>query len=280
MIMKDHYFVITAYDNRKSLENLLSALGDKSKVIVHIDKKNQAKFQGIDLMYPKVIFLSKYVVQWGSINHLLAILYMLDEISSFDYEYVHILSGEDYPVYSIETIYDILKDDTKIYIDSERDLAGRRYNFFWPYVYYNQNYKNKYIRLLNLAVVGIQKIINIKKRRVGEFTEIYTGLIWGSLPKYAVDYTLSYIKTHPEYIEDLKKCKIPEEFFFQTILENSKYKNCIAYKNLRFMIWENNKSWGPRYLQKGDLKSILDSRNLFCRKVKPSNLVEEIKRTW
>lgn len=278
--MRGHCFVITAYDNRQSLENLLLALGNKFKIIVHIDKKNQSKFQGIDLMFPNVIFLSNYVVKWGGINHLLAILDMLDMISNFDYEYVHILSGEDYPIFSVEAIYETLKDDTKIYIDSKRDLDGRRYNFFWLYVYYNQNYKNKYVRILNLAFVGIQKIFKIKKRRIGEFTDIYTGLIWGSLPKYAVDYTLNYIRTHTKYLEDLKRCKIPEEFFFQTILENSKYKHNISNNNLRFMIWEKKKSWGPRYLQKLDLQNILDSNNLFCRKVKPNDLIKEINRTW
>ena len=68
--------------------------------------------------------------------------------------------------------------------------------------------------------------------------------------------------------------------FFQTILENSKYKHNISNNNLRFMIWEKKKSWGPRYLQKLDLQNILDSNNLFCRKVKPNDLIKEINRTW
>lgn len=59
-----------------------------------------------------------------------------------------------------------------------------------------------------------------------------------------------------------------EEFFFQTIFENSKdWKPHLMNQNLRFMLWERKHGSYPGILDEDDLEKIKEGNYMFMRKV-------------
>lgn len=152
------------------------------------------------------------------------------------------------------------------------------------------NYKEPWVRCLNLLAVSLQMLIPfLNRKKVGEFDKVYAGFIWGSYPKDSVQYVLEYLKNHPNFWKDLQTCKIPEEMCFQTILMNSEMRNRIVNNNLRYWKFEGGDGSGPVYLNESDFESIVNQNVIFARKVKfdselrqmlEINIKEKVLRPW
>lgn len=239
--------IITAYKSVEMLRCLLKSTHNYFYCYVHVDKEKWSSFEVLRKEFGDVIFLHDYAVKWGGQEHLEVALKMLNMSLEKDYSYVHIISGEDYPTKPVEEIIAAFDGDEKIYCDydlisSKKHYAYKRYCFYWPYTKFSMNYKNPLVRYFNLFCVGIQKCCPIFLRtHIGEFQKIYWGFIWGTYPKYAIEYVLSYLKSHREFWKDLSTCKIPEELCFQTILMNSDYKRKVVNNNLRYWNFEGRR---------------------------------------
>lgn len=189
------------------------------------------------------------------------------------FNYVHIISAEDYPIKELDEILTKLKEDDKIYCDysligSKKHYGYRRYAYYWIYTKYSMNYKKAWVRYFNLFLVGMQCVIPFwNKNHIGEFKNIYIGFVWGTYPKYAIKYIFDYMKEHKEFWSALITCKIPEELCFQTILLNSVYKDKVINNNLRYWTFEGGDGSGPVYLKMGDLDKMKSSEAFFARKL-------------
>ena len=274
--------IITAYKSVEMLRCLLKSTHDHFYCYVHVDKEKWPSFEVLKKEFCDVVFLHDYAVKWGGQEHLEVVLKMLNMSLGKEYSYVHIISGEDYPTKPVEEIIAKFDKDEKIYCDydlisSKKHYAYRRYCFYWPYTKFSMNYKKPWVRYLNLFCVGIQKCFPILQRNhIGEFQKIYWGFIWGTYPKYAVEYVLNYLKCHHEFWKDLSTCKIPEELCFQTILMNSNYREKVVNDNLRYWNFEGGDNSGPVYLNINDIMSDKCNRAIFCRKVKYDSDVRRI----
>ena len=62
---------------------------------VHIDAKSSIETKDI---HPRAIAFKKYKIYWGAIEHLQAFLFLMNAAvdSGKDYDYYHLISGEDY----------------------------------------------------------------------------------------------------------------------------------------------------------------------------------------
>lgn len=270
---KNHCVVITAYKSVDMLRSLLNVLHEKMFCYVHIDKRVWKKFECLQDEFQDVIFLSENIVTWGGIEHLEVILKMLELSLIHDYKYVHIISGEDFPIKKIEDIEHFFENTDMIYadyelIDRRKNHADRRWRFYWPYVKFSMDYKNQWVRWLNLIFVSIQLCLPFfNKKKLGDVEEIYWGFVWGSYPRKAIQYVLEYLKNHNEFWNSLMSCKIPEELCFQTILMNSEFKEMMANDNLRFWKFEGGDGSGPVYLKMEDYFDIEQSNAFFARKI-------------
>ena len=267
------------------LRCLLKATHDHFYCYVHVDKEKWKNFEILKKEFDDVSFLHDYVVKWGGQEHLIVILKMLDMSLREDYNYVHIISGEDYPTKPVDEIIAAFDDDDRIYCDynfvsGKKHHAYRRYCFYWPYTKFSMNYKKPLVRYFNLFCVGMQKCFPILQRNhIGKFQKIYWGFIWGTYPRYAIEYVLNYLKSHREFWKDLSTCKIPEELCFQTILMNSDYKEKVVNNNLRYWNFEGGDGSGPIYLGMEDYSKIEKSNAIFARKIMyDSELREQLER--
>ena len=87
------------------------------------------------------------------------------------------------------------------------------------------------------------------------------------MPKDALQYVLDYYQSNKSLKKDLKHCIIPEEFLFQTILMNSKFKKNVVNGNRRYTDWSNRNGSKPAYLDISDYKKIIDTNDIWIRKV-------------
>lgn len=275
---------ITAYKDPKMLSLLLDSIRDDFIVYVHIDKKNKELFEHVIEDNPTVSFYSEYAVNWGSYQHLEAILLLLRESMKEKWRYAHIISGEDYPIKSNQFIYERFSNDNRSYANYELSVdkqnhANRRYRYFWPYVKYQWNYKNKIYRFFSLFLIGVQYLF-VRRRRIGNLTNIYWGFVWGDYHRDAIECILKYIGSNRRFISDLQWCKIPEEFLFQTILLNDPIqRNRIENKTLRFWQFDDGENTNPRYLVLDDIDLLINSDAIFARKFKSdSNVLFEISK--
>lgn len=264
-------FVITAYQNPDYLSTLVNSITrDGNRAYVHIDMKSTMDVQDLTLNNPELVSVHKqYVVNWGGYNHLLAIIFLLRQIPD-DVEYVHIISGQDTLVRSKAQFDSFFSNQERSFMslmpleDTEMGVQRRveGYNLFL-----NADSRKPVYKMLNRGMWLIRKALRMNKRQIGEFDRIYKGMVWVSLPHAQVKYVLQYIEDNPSYIKRLKHTLLPEEFFFQTILMNSPYKDTIVPHNLRYTLWTEKHGSAPAILDEEDYAGIIDSDCYFARKI-------------
>lgn len=264
-------FVITAYQSPSYLTDLVNRITtDGDHAYVHIDTKSSITPEELKLTNPDRVHLyKKYSINWGSYNHLAAIIFLLQQLPD-NIEYVHIISGQDIPIrsprqftnkfhnckQSFMTVTPLAKTSTSI----RRRLEG--YNLF-P----NADSRKPIFRAVNQAVWAIRHILHIDNHKIGEFTNIYKGMIWASLPYEQIEYVLGYIQSHRKFIKRLKHTLLPEEFFLQTILMNSKFRDAIVPNNLHYTVWKKKHGSIPAILDEEDYGGIMGSECFFARKI-------------
>jgi hypothetical protein len=265
-----HAALVTAYKDFDMLERLvlrLQSLG--MHVFVHVDKRSagaqeavaRAKSLGAEAN-------SWYSVHWGSRSHLGALLQLMrSALLNHRISYVHTLSGQDYPIKtadSIESICDgrILMDCNPLHAlpDQVRDRFEH---------YHIRDLADPFFRLPYRADeigVSLQKLLRIRRERTRSSSFIWKGLVWLSMPAEIARYCCESAAATSLWSE-LRYTALPEEFYFQTLIAGSPYRNQIDLDNRRFMDWiPRQGSRRPVVLDLADWETIRHTNALFARK--------------
>ena len=179
---------------------------------------------------PNVTVLVKYPIYAGGYNELLALQELSDmALRNKNMNYVHFTSNYDMPIRPINKIYNYYQNsaNNQSFLNSHsggdreamRRIAASTYGYYYPH--YNADEKEEDIRIQIRETIHLQKKLGISRNSIGEFTDLYKGVIWGSLTRDAYHYCMRYIEAHPEYLEDIKFTRLRIEFFFHTILFNT-----------------------------------------------------------
>ena len=268
--------LITAYKDYRQLYSLAESLHEKYAVYIHIDKKNIRNFDMKELAgLSDVHVCSRYVITWGSINHLYALIYLMKKaLADERVKYIHFISAQDIAVRPL----DQFDSDGHIYMSVADTPAERwqQYNLFQC-----ANHGSAVIERLYRGSVKIQKAIHIRRRKIGNFRSVYKGMVWCSMPRAAAEYADEYIRVYPKYLKDLYRCYLPEEIFFQTLFLNSaEWKDKIITDNLRYTDWSIRNGSIPAILDDSDTDRIISSGAYFARKIDPvisEGLIEKLK---
>lgn len=254
---------MTVYKDISLINMIIQYMPNDWDVYVHIDSKSQINVSEIN---QRVYVIKKYAIKWGSINHLYAILDLLSMAMSKSYKdtYFHIITGQDFFVTPPGKFNEKLVDG-KIYLDIKQSAkwydGGKdiwRYRTLAPYIDLRKVFNRKFNRLYMI----VQRLFNLCKRLPNY--PIYGGLVYCSLPYYAVEYVLNS-EIAKDMLRELKYSAVGEEIFFQTVLMNSPYRENIIFNNLRYSDWSVKNS--PKLLTEEDFDKIIESGDLFCRKV-------------
>lgn len=277
-------FLITAYKDFEQLYELATYLAENNKVFVHVDQSSKEisseQLQELNRIY-NCVAISTRAICWGSFTHVEAILDLIElAVKDKSVTYMHLITAQDFPVISLDEIERRFDKCNQIYLDYMGpdhlpETVKVRYQYYNWFV--NKNVKNKWIWTIQYVTVLMQKLVGVKRKSIGAFTAIYKGLVYVSMPRDAAEYVLDYCQEEPDYLNALRTCQVPEEFFFQTLFMNSYFKDRVVKKELRYMNWERGDGSSPVFLDETDFESIRKGDYVFARKfdVKISAILKE-----
>ena len=255
--------LILAHKNPVQLEKLLDSLYHPNfHFFIHIDKKTNIDPFTYLLQRENTYFIKNRVkVYWASYGTIQATINGFKEILDGTFDYINVISAQDYPLKPATYIYDYLLNNQGLEfitcesLDSEWQEAKPR---FHKYHLVNWRIPGKY-RLAYLA----NKIL--PKRKFPLDYIIVGRANWFTITSNAAKYILFILKTNPAIVRYFKYCWGADEFIFSTILFNSHFKEKIN-RNLVYVDWDGCYHGHPRTLQIHDFEKLKKTDKLFARK--------------
>lgn len=280
-----HAILITAYKNFNQLVDLINTFDSSFRCYIHIDKKSKftedqitelQKIENVDFA------VRYYEVNWGGVNHLRAIiLLMLEAQKDKKNHFFHLITGQDYPVKKLEVIKSFFEEnENSIYMEYNK-LPHKDWEDDGGYnriIYYNFcdtfNRRAFWGKAFIKILVELQKITGFKRKFYDGFPVLYGGSTYWSINRNCIDYVINYLQDNPQYLERFKYTFCAEEFFFQTIIMSSPYKDMVVNDPLRYILWEEKNGSFPANLDITDEEPILKSNAIFARKFEEPVSVE------
>lgn len=286
--MKKHAYLIMAHNNFYNLEKLLSLLDyEDNDIFLHIDNKvlsfERDYYENI-IKNGNIYIYSKYSTNWGGYSLVECEMFLLEEaFKQGHYQYYHLLSGADLPIKKHSEIVNFFDKNNGYqfvqFLDEKLKKEKRKLLIRVKYYHFLQEYRNisknvvirKTLRYVAKILLGIQMVFRIDRIKDNSMDFKY-GSQWFSITEEFVD----YLMREKEYIRKIFKYTMcPDEFFIQTMLFNSGFKDEIyQYKklnnekgNVREINWKKSSDPSHPYVWTNqDFKELLDSKALFARK--------------
>lgn len=206
----------------------------------------------------------------GGITHLYAVLEMLYRAmrEQEDIAYLHIITGQDICTKSMVEFESFFHSANK---NNYMSCSDGRHNKFRYQTYYRNdllNYKSRIGNFFTKVCHVLQKSLNVN-RKVPLDWDIYKGMLYVSITADFAGYVIEFVqsKDGKNFIKWLKWCFIPEEFFFQSILKNSLYRDTLQNCNCRYALWEYKNGSQPGVLDEEDYSKIKQADVFFARKI-------------
>ncbi len=285
-----HAYLIMAHGSIEQLIQLMTLLDDeRNDVYLHIDIKAGT----IDLFeiqrYLKqsgLYFIKRRNVTWGGDSQIKLELDMIEEaVSKQNYDYLHLLSGVDFPIKSKEYIFTFFEQHKGlefVMIDHENDNATaisrcNRHFFFQNIIGRKTSGFAVYIQKF---VLKIENTVHYSRKSKKLLTNLRKGPNWFSITGDFAKYVISKKRW---ILKNFRYTICADEVFLQTVIWMSPFRNKIytnselKYTHLRITDWQR----GNPYIWKNeDLKYLLQSPYLFARKfstVSDTYIYDQIK---
>jgi hypothetical protein len=272
--MKKHAYLITAYDNRYQLEQLLSLLDDeRNDIYLQVDSKGSLHVDNLSLNKSSLFILPPFPIYWAGYSFTQAELNLLKAAHERRYHYYHLLSGSDLPLVSQDTIHNFLENSDLEYVD----FAPEDYlHAHWKAAYYHFFVESKLyrecvaIRILSHLLLKLQILFGIDKSKLSNET-FHSGSSWFSITHSFTEYVL----THQTWIEKTFLYGLAcDEVFMQTLLMKSPFKSKInnghdgTTQNLRYIDWKRRNKNSPYTFKISDYEELKEAskHSLFARK--------------
>jgi hypothetical protein len=235
-------YLVLAHSDPLQLRRLIKSLSSESAhFYVHIDKKANLNFFTSILGQSQTTFCrDRRDCVWGDISLVDATLDLIKLAleDKVEYDYFVLLSGACSPLRSVDYIENFFND-----------RHGSEFIEIFPFP--NVEY-GKYIdRLTKFWIKKDKPLISIKWRiqhLINRMTvdRDYKGLLgdlqpmvgsqWWALSHHAVIYIIDFVEKKYDFYKFCKNIDCPDEFFFQTILGNSPFREKISH-SLTFTHW-------------------------------------------
>jgi len=267
--------MLLVHNNEEQVNRLIRHLASDFDIYVHIDKRCSVKINKLENVY----VYKKYKTYWGSFNLVMATLCLLKKAFFNGYKRYLLISGQDLPIKTNESIRDFFENNDKNYVnmikiprsdgwpDNMRGLTGYHINNFW------RGRKNN--KLGKLLIKIIKKLLYylsmIKPRKINY--DFYGGSQWVNYTHDCVNKIFEFLKNDKNYIMRYRWTSCSDEIFFQTII-NGLCGLTIENANLRYADWTSGPEF-PRTLRVEDYEKIIRTDSLFARKF-DSNIDKEI----
>lgn len=216
---------------------LLSA---KQPVVIHYDAKSPGSdFSTLKKLlagHSQVYFTNRVPVEWGTWSIVNATLNALETIrvNRIQPDYVYLLSGSDYPIRPISELIQFLDRNNGhefienwpadifkwVVVDKQRER--------YLYRHYINSKKHYY---LFTFIYLFQRLLRLKRRFVNGYTP-YIGSQWWALTWPTCQKVLALLDSDPKITRFFKGVHVPDELFFQTLVNTVVPKEKIKNKKL------------------------------------------------
>ena len=281
-------YIITAYKLPDLLVRLVQRLNsEETSFFIHVDKKTDESIYK-RMREPlaasgNVHFVEQIVCNWGEYGQVRAPLIGIQAVlaDEIQYDYVFLLTGQDYPIKSNRHIQQVLqnaggrsfinyltfphpdaiqKADWIAYWHIHR--RGRRFVFPQKNMFPNHALN----RLWNPLVPHI----TLRRRIPGRLQPFFGGSHW-CLSRECVEYLNEFVQHNQAYVKFFSKyVHVPSEIFFQTILMNSPLKDGLLNDDLSYIDFSGPKKAHPAVLGRDDFDRFMRTGDLFARKFDPA----------
>lgn len=261
--------VIMAYKNPCQLERLIKRLEHPQfDVFIHLDKKvNIVNYNHLHDIERVAFIENRVLCNWGGFSFVKAITNSIREILLKDeqYEYINLMSAQDYPIKSIDDMYTFLekhKGDSFISYERSDESAWWKHAItrYELYHFTDFNIKGRYF---------VQRILNriAPKRKFPIPGQLYGSATssWWTISRDCARYVVNYLDLHPKLMRFMKFTWAADEFLYPTIIMNSPFRERVQNNNLRHIEWEEGKS-NPRIFELYDFDTLMNSDHFIARK--------------
>ncbi len=260
--------LILAHTNPRQLNRLIGRLScDDADFYVHIDlKANIRPFLPIRKAKHVYFVMDRVKVTWAGYSQVESTLNGIKEIlaSGEKYDYINLLSGQDYPIKSTEEIHSFFRDHPgRAFMNSQSiekewlEAVPR----ITKYHLEDVQFPGKHLALRVLNTFAPKRKVPLSLAPMGRAT-------WFTITPQQAEYIVDFVKQHPEIPRFFKLSWAPDEMMFQTILNGSPFKKDIVNDNLRYVDWSNGGA-SPKILTIADAEALSGSTKLFARKFNP-----------
>jgi len=273
-----HAFVMTAYQRPDIIRRVLRVFGACGLCYVHMDKsaglENELpSFREI----PNVTAESVYRTNWGSINHLNALLRGARILlRNPEVTHVHLMSAQDMPTVSMKKFEAFFEGNDRIYLQNlvtadYPELVARYEHFYFMHLF---NYRDNSEKNQNFLghIDRIQDILHIKRK----LNLPRKGIEFSSMPRDAIEYALK----QKALLRKIRYTYIPEEFFFQNAFFGTPFESRVTGDDQRYTIWDDPTRGAPAFLDMRDLPQINTCGKVLCRKVIDAELMDVLEKRW
>ena len=275
--------IITAYRGFDGLSRMLTALSRHALCFVHVDKKSSFTPEQMARLnaLPGVRAISRYTVNWGSVYHLHALIYLCRmALEDSRVTHLHLISAQDFPCVSAAAFARFFEGDDRIHMQflTTADYPELAHRYEHYHCMHRLNYRDMSERAQNWVgrIDRFQDMLHIRRR----LSVPHKGLVWLSLPREAARHAVDAPQNR-RLLRRLRYTYIPEEFFFQNAFEGTPWAEKITGDALRFSIWDEPERGTPALLEERDLPAIDASGCVFCRTVNAGTaLYETLERRW
>ena len=264
-------YLINAHKNFEQLERLVSRL-DHHEVdfFIHIDKKIDdvgfALLRDSLKKYQLTLISNRVDVTWAGFSQIQATINGLQSIvqSGNNYDYICLISGQDYPITNNEGILDFLARNNGLeFVECYEISADSRAPFLVRFERYSllEQVNNCFLRLYLERALRVL----LPKRKIPKDFKKYGGSSWWAISSDCARYLVNFVETEKAFVDFFRYAICPDETFFQTVIMNSPYSSRVHPDNLHYTNWEPG-AVNPRTLRQHDFTGITSSAKLFARK--------------
>ena len=258
--------IILVHNKPSQLKRLLKSLENKnSKCFVHLDKKCDLKdYAFLEETLHVELINERQNVNWGGFSIVKAIITSMKQVIASEnrFDYINLISGQDYPLKSSEAFLTFLADNPakifmEFYLPGHPWLAEAKSRIsHYHLTDYNFKGSTRLERLINF-ILPPQKL-------PGDFVFIgHSG--WFTLDMESVNYVIDFFEHNKSFIRKFRWTWGGDEILIQSILYNSPHKDKIVNNNLRYIDWTEGKQ-SPKVLTMADFEKLMSTACFYGRK--------------
>jgi hypothetical protein len=262
-------FLILVHKNPEQTIRLIERLeSTQSKFVVHVDQRSPNAVNSVISDWAAkrtdVTLVERHRCYWGNFGTVAGTLECIRAALKFDdrFDYGILLSGQDYPIKPLSSIFDYLTLNTgKQFIESFRlDETENRWTYQCKEFQATARYSWYVARFRSRRLpIPLRRSLPAGLKPCG-------GSQWWCLTCEALEYISGYLDKNPKALRFFRHVSIPDEIVFQTVLYSSPFQKDIISDDMHYVDWDRPNPSFPRVLEEGELEQLRSSPKLFARK--------------